>query len=1014
MDRDIEAGALTENNPHFLDSTLQELFFLNDGEDPETNIQAATRNGGAAVLRRQSIWNWVCQILDEAYAKGLDNPTGSEGYQLGLAFAHTKITPTVVLDFSFCDVCGRNCSNSTSCKIDGMCRCRPNQCCCDPRLHMNFRKADGLLERGWVFELHGLASNIRLILHGHTFRKWSTRGEIGVDSRADELTSVNWRIAEFNPVNRTWSQDSRGNECLPLKRDVPWRQHYTNGSHEAVIWKWREGRDDEEGFPQADLVGPGNRVDDNFRQVYRRVQTLLRLIESTDYEETSTIRGFEKAIRSSHGQVVQEMDITHLARRSRDGAYLADLAHLADASSSSLSSETGAEWIQPNWSTHNLPTPAQATWPFKILFVGVNSSENVVLDLKKEYEKIKSAHREEFNRLGEGDRPLLIPIQYSTWTEVMSHVGHEYPTILHFGCHAQGNGLQLFGEMVQPQQMILAIQQHNDFAHGEGLREISVIVVNACESDEHAKKLSVCVDFSIGHQGAVEDGKAIEFTGSFYSNIFKGMNLAGSLNSARSVSSQRYQLHAKKDPQKFRLKNPTRREKLYGFSMQMFQAVSCLLSLEAKNVLPDEVQSDEQQSLETISFPVPPNGWQSEEQLSQEGTPKTASPRTRETLGFYNKGVSHGLHQHVKDLLKEFNTYYCEIRPDDDESYYFSDLNLDIQEEFSGYWTFCMLLWVLFVGGANVSKETAGDLKQCLEAVPKQEDLLPKIDEYIKTGKVGNHVLLDKIGSIVENDKHSSSRPVAAIAVLDCMVQEHLTEGEKQKWMAIVVRPWYESSDLHAHDVLRRANIFLRNSYEGIGGIKILLKAFENGSYAVFMTMPSLASLLFFQHLELRKLECMQSGKAGSASAAGVAVASASLLHGFKLCVSSGGRVFHTADTDRPTRNMPAIIQGLRCLAHLRDSDWEMLGPVKTARDFLQEEQCVEQGELWANPPKNGEDECETARDLERVYIYIYIFIVAHVYVAYIYLFIYIQKYMHVCTYIYIHIYIYICMAVYV
>jgi len=362
----------------------------------------------------------------------------------------------------------------------------------------------------------------------------------------------------------------------------------------------------------------------------------------------------------------------------------------------------------------------------------------------------------------------------------------------------------------------------------------------------------------------------------------------------------------------------------------------------------------------------------SEERLSQAGTPLMASPRSPEVLCLYNEGDPNDLHQHVKNLLGEFNKYYRKVSLNlDDQSYHLSDFDIDIPEEFCGHWTFCMLLWSVFVvGGTKVSNDTADDWRQCLTDFPNQEELLPKIDELIKTGKVGDHSLMDKIKLIVDNDMHSSSRPVAAIAVLDCMVQEHLKEGEKQRWMTNVVKPWYNSSELLADDVLCRANIFLRNFYEGTGGIKILLKAFETGSYAVFATMPSLTSLFFFQHLELKKLGCLQSGKAGSACAAGVAVAPAPLLHGFKLLASSGGCFFHTADTNRPTRNMPAIIQGLRCLAHLRDSDWETLGPVKTAREFLQEEQCVEQcveqGELWASAQKKSEDECETARDPER------------------------------------------------
>jgi len=219
------------------------------------------------------------------------------------------------------------------------------------------------------------------------------------------------------------------------------------------------------------------------------------------------------------------------------------------------------------------------------------------------------------------------------------------------------------------------------------------------------------------------------------------------------------------------------------------------------------------------------------------------------------------------------------------------------------------------------------------------------VAEYIKTCKEGL-ALLDNIKKIVENDEHRSSRPVAAIAVIDCMVKEHLAEGEKQRWTTDVVQPWYDSSDRHTDDVLRRANCFLRDSEEGFDGIMILLKAFDTGSYVVFMTMPSLASVLLFQHLELRKLGCMQSCN----EAAGAAGAPDPSLHGFQLFASSGRGVFHATDDDRPARNMPAIIQGLQCLKHLTELDWEMLGPVKSAREFLQAEFEVHCDESQALP----------------------------------------------------------------
>ena len=94
----------------------------------------------------------------------------------------------------------------------------------------------------------------------------------------------------------------------------------------------------------------------------------------------------------------------------------------------------------------------------------------------------------------------------------------------------------------------------------------------------------------------------------------------------------------------------------------------------------------------------------------------------------------------------------------------------------------------------------------------------------------------------------------------------------------------------------------------------------------------------------------MQSGKSELNSIGGAAGAPEPLLCDFDHFVSSGGRVFHAAE--RPAQNMPAIMQGLRCLAHLPDLDWERLGPVTTAREFLQAESEVErdESEAWQRP----------------------------------------------------------------
>ena len=123
-------------------------------------------------------------------------------------------------------------------------------------------------------------------------------------------------------------------------------------------------------------------------------------------------------------------------------------------------------------------------------------------------------------------------------------------------------------------------------------------------------------------------------------------------------------------------------------------------------------------------------------------------------------------------------------------------------------------------------------------------------------------------------------------------------------------------------------------------GITILKKVFEKGSYSMFMAMRPLAALLFFQHLELSKLY-MQGYAAACApesAAAGAGKDCSALLGGFGLFVSSGGRAFGVSAGDVPSpKAMPAIVQGLRCLEHLGQREWEMLGEVTTAGEMMLE-----------------------------------------------------------------------------
>jgi hypothetical protein len=103
--------------------------------------------------------------------------------------------------------------------------------------------------------------------------------------------------------------------------------------------------------------------------------------------------------------------------------------------------------------------------------------------------------------------------------------------------------------------MLPVIREWNECARRNGWEHIRVIVVNACDSDVHAKELNDFVDFTIGHKFAVLDKDAINFSGTFYDCIFIGMRFSGSFQSARSESSSGYRIYAKKDPRSFFLQN---------------------------------------------------------------------------------------------------------------------------------------------------------------------------------------------------------------------------------------------------------------------------------------------------------------------------------------------------------------------------------------------------------------------------------------------------------------------------
>jgi hypothetical protein len=159
-------------------------------------------------------------------------------------------------------------------------------------------------------------------------------------------------------------------------------------------------------------------------------------------------------------------------------------------------------------------------------------------------------------------------------------------------------------------------------------------------------------------------------------------------------------------------------------------------------------------------------------------------------------------------------------------------------------------------------------------------------------------------------------------------------ENAKHKWRENVVQDWFHTDEPFSA-FLSRANKFLRDPEHSINDMRIFESVVETQSYVVFLKMSELTAFLLFGYLEARKLDF--------ASAAGAAGGGCTLLHGFTSFVSSEGHAFSLRKTGVSASNV--IVQGLQCLVHLAHTCWEIMGPVKTAQDYLLQDDRNSEGD---------------------------------------------------------------------
>jgi hypothetical protein len=252
-------------------------------------------------------------------------------------------------------------------------------------------------------------------------------------------------------------------------------------------------------------------------------------------------------------------------------------------------------------------------------------------------------------------------------------------------------------------------------------------------------------------------------------------------------------------------------------------------------------------------------------------------------------------------------------------------------DSLSTSWTACMLLWIRFAHDATLDQRLR-DKWQDATNNPNQDLLLSILTECLESSGT-THPRWSPAESCECRKEHA-----AGISFTDAVVEHALrgNENAKQKWRENVVQNWFRT-DEPSSAFLSRANKFLRDAEHSSKGMSIFESLVETQSYVVFIKMIGLAASLLFGYLEACKLDF--------ASATGAAGGGGTLLfHGFTSFVSSEGQAFSLSKTMTCKTGMPAlhvIVQGLQGMVHLAHTCCKVMGPVKTAQEFLERDRNV-------------------------------------------------------------------------
>jgi hypothetical protein len=153
----------------------------------------------------------------------------------------------------------------------------------------------------------------------------------------------------------------------------------------------------------------------------------------------------------------------------------------------------------------------------KILFLAANPCDTSSLDLEEELRAIQLELRSAKHR----DQIEFFPEHAVRPDDLVRHLRTIKPDLVHFSGHGTRGGIVLRGDDGRARQV-----RRDALARLFGGRDVKLLVLNACFSDDQAEALSAAVKAVVGTTDSVGDEAARRFSVAFYRTLADGNSIA--------------------------------------------------------------------------------------------------------------------------------------------------------------------------------------------------------------------------------------------------------------------------------------------------------------------------------------------------------------------------------------------------------------------------------------------------------------------------------------------------------